>query len=123
MPHTLTRLLTLVLCILASACATPQQRASAQEGVLADSGFTLEPASTPERLALLNSLPPNKVVQLARDGTVCYVYADPLVCGCLYSGDQGAYQRYNAETAKRRVAVEQAQAAQLKQSTWDERPF
>ena len=112
-----------VLCLLVSACATPRQRASAQEDVLAATGFTKQPANTPERAASLGSLPPNMVVQQAGDGPVRYVYADPLVCKCLYFGDQAAYERYNQEAARRRVAVEQAQAAQLKQSTWDEHPF
>ena len=123
MPRARFFLTPLVLCLVASACATPQQRASAQEDMLAAAGFTVQPVNTPERAASLSSLPPNKVVQQVREGSVRYVYADPLVCGCLYFGDQKAYERYNQEAAKRRLAVEQAQAAQLKQSTWDEHPF
>lgn len=112
----------LALCLVMSACATPQQRASEQEGLLAAAGFTAQPANTPERLASLHALPPNKVVQQDHDGSVRYVYADPLICGCLYLGDQAAYGRYNTEAAKSQLAKDLADAAQLKQNTWDERP-
>ena len=113
---------TLALCLIVSACATPQQRASAQDSLLSGVGFTAQPANTPERSAALASLPPNKIVQEAHDGSVRYVYADPLVCGCLYFGDQAAYGRYKQEVAKRQLAKEQAEAEQLRQNTWDERP-
>jgi len=113
---------TLALCLFMSACATPQQRASEQESLLAAAGFTAEPANTPDHLASLRALPPNKVVPQDRDGSVRYVYTDPLICSCLYFGDQAAYGRYDQEMAKRQLARDQADAAQLKQSTWDERP-
>lgn len=112
----------LALCLITSACATPQQRAAAQESLLSYSGFTAQPVNTPERSAALTSLPPNKMLQEVHDGSVRYVYADPLVCGCLYLGDQAAYGRYKQEVTKRQLAKEQAEAEQLRQNTWDERP-
>ena len=49
-----------------------------------------------------------------------YVYADPLVCACLYVGDQAAYGRYRQEVFQRRLADEQAMTAQMNQSAWDD---
>jgi len=113
----------LALCLAISACATPQQRAVDREDLLSAAGFTVRPANTPERIAFLHNLPPNKVVQRIRGGTVRYVYADPLVCGCLYVGDQEAYGRYRQEVFQRRLANEQEMMAQMNQDAWDEGPW
>ena len=100
-------------------CATPQQRAADKEDLLSAAGFTVLPANTPERVASLRSLPPNKVVQRVRGASVRYVYADPLVCGCLYVGDQAAFSRYRQEVFQRRLADEREMTAQLYQDSWD----
>ncbi len=110
------------LCLAVSACVTPEQRAVDREDLLAAAGFTVRPANTPERIASLHSLPPNKVVQRIRGGTVRYVYADPLVCGCLYVGDENAYGRYRQEVFQRRLANEQEMTAQMNMNTWNEGP-
>ncbi len=113
----------LAACLAVSACATPQQRAENRENLLAASGFTVQPANTPERVASLRSLPANKLVQRTRGGTVGYVYADPLVCACLYVGDQAAYGRYRQEVFQRRLADEQSMTAQMNQTAWDDGPW
>lgn len=110
-------------CLVMSACATPQQRAVDREDLLSAAGFNVLPANTPERVASLRSLPPNKVVQRQRGGSVGYVYADPLVCACLYVGDQAAYGRYRQEVFQRQLANEQAMTAQMNQNAWDEGPW
>lgn len=110
----------LAACLTVSACATPQQRAENRENLLAAAGFTVQPANTPERIASLRSLPPNKVVQHVRGDTVRYLYADPLVCACLYVGDQAAYGRYRQEVFQRRLADEQATTAEMNHTAWDD---
>jgi len=117
------RLAALAACLLAAACATPQQRAEDRENLLSAAGFSVRPANTPARVASLRSLPANKVVQQATGGTVRYVYADPLVCACLYVGDQAAFGRYRQEVFQRRLADEQAMTAQMNQSAWDYGPW
>ena len=109
--------------LLLTACVTPQQRAESRENLLTAAGFTARPADTPQRIASLRSLPANKVVQRVRGDTVRYVYADPLVCGCLYVGDQTAYARYQQEVFQRRLANEQEMTAQMNQMNWDEGPW
>ena len=64
---------------------------SHQEDLLADAGFKATPADTPERQALLTGLPARQIMARAY-GT--YVYADPLVCDCLYIGSDEAYSKY-----------------------------
>ena len=111
------------LCLALAACATPQQRAENRENLLAAAGFTAVPANTPARVASLRALPPNKVVQRTSGNSVRYVYADPLVCACLYVGDQAAYGRYRQEVFQRQLANEQAMTAQMNQMDWDEGPW
>jgi hypothetical protein len=110
-------------CIALAGCATPQERAVSSENLLSAAGFSVRPANTPERVASLHSLPPNKVVQRIRGGSVRYVYADPLVCACLYVGDQAAFSLYQQQILQRRLADEQAMTAQMNQMNWDEGPW
>ncbi len=119
----LTPFAALAACLAVAACASPQQRAEEQENLLSAAGFTVLPANTPERSASLRTLPANKVVQHMRGSTVRYVYADPLVCACLYVGDQAAFGRYRQEAFQRRLADEQALTAQLNQSDWNYGPW
>ena len=81
--------------------------------MLAAAGFLVRPANTPERKAALASLPPNRLVQRFHDDRVAYLYADPVVCQCLYVGSQGAYGRYQQERLQQRLADEQVEASQF----------
>ncbi len=127
MQHPSRHVAALLACLLAAACATPQQRAEDRENLLSAAGFNVLPANTPARIASLRSLPANKVVQQTAGGpgggTVRYVYADPLVCACLYVGDQAAFGRYRQEVFQRQLANEQAMTAQMNQTAWDYGPW
>jgi len=35
-----------------------------------------------------------------------YLYADPMVCGCIYVGDQNAYDQYRQQMAARQTATD-----------------
>jgi hypothetical protein len=83
------------------------------ENMLAAAGFVVRPANTPERQQVLAGLPPNRLVQRFRDDSVAYLYADPLVCRCLYIGGQGAFGRYQQERLQQRLADEQVEASQF----------
>ena len=43
-------------------CVSPQQQASQKEDLLAAAGFQVRVADTPQRLAAMKRLPPNKFV-------------------------------------------------------------
>jgi len=51
-------------------------------------------ATTPEKAAILRSLPPDKLVKRTKDGRVYYVYADAARCNCAYVGTPEAYAAY-----------------------------
>lgn len=44
--------------------------------------------------------------------TVHYVYADPLVCGCLYVGTQQAYAEYKRHEQEQNLADERQMTAE-----------
>jgi len=99
-----------VLTVLA-ACQTQQQIVTRHEDNLAAAGFIIRPANTPERKAMLSRLPPNKFVKREKGDTVHYIYADPMVCGCLYVGSQQAYGQYKRDQQQQRLANEQQRTA------------
>lgn len=53
---------------------------------LVAAGFVIKPANTLERQVMLARLPAHKFVIRQNGDTIHYVYADPLVCDCLYLG-------------------------------------
>ena len=98
-------LLTSVLAL--TGCTTQQERVSQKEDNLAAAGFVEQPANTPQRQVMIKRLPPHRFVQRMHGGTVNYVYADPLVCDCLYVGSQQAYDRYRLYVQQKQLADEQ----------------
>ncbi len=108
------------LLVSVAACATQQQIVASKEDSFAAAGFVARPANTPERQAMLHRLPANQFVQRARGDMVNYVYADPVVCNCLYVGSQQAYGRYRQAMQQQRVANEQELTAQMySDSAWN----
>jgi hypothetical protein len=95
-----------------SACQSQSSLVTQNEDNLAAAGFVVRPANTPERIAMLNRLPPHKFVQRTASDVVHYVYADPLVCGCLYVGTQQAYNQYKLHQQQQHLADEQLMTAQ-----------
>jgi len=78
--------------------------------MLTAAGFVPKNADTPSRMAALKSLPPHKFVSRTKNGSVKYLYADPTVCGCIYVGDQNAYDRYRQTATQQSVADERVRA-------------
>jgi hypothetical protein len=95
-----------------TACESQQQQVQDREDLLAAAGFIVRPANTPERQDMLHRLPPHTFVQRVNGDVVHYVYADPLVCGCLYVGTQQAYNQYKANQLQQHLADEQQMTAQ-----------
>ncbi|MGH8227298.1 MAG: hypothetical protein ACREU3_05240, partial [Steroidobacteraceae bacterium] len=95
------------------ACASMQSRVQRKENLLAAAGFKVHPAGTPRREMELESLPPNKFVTRAKGDHVEYLYADPLVCNCLYTGDQQAFDSYKHELFEQHIADQQQLTAEM----------
>src|SRR3954447_19460271 len=101
------------------------QTASVQnkENLLTAAGFTPQPANTPQRQAAMRKLPPNKFAQQTSGGQVVYVYADPIVCQCVYFGNQAAYAQYRAMVFQQNLADEQQMTATMAQNAFDFGPW
>jgi len=118
------RVPSLVLLLTLAACATPQQQVADREDLLSAAGFVARPANTPQRVAMLRTLPPNRFTQRTNGNRFVYIYPDPLVCACIYFGDQAAYGRYRQEVLQRQIASDQLLAAQMnQQAAWEWGPW
>ena len=105
-------------------CATPQQEIVNQEDLLSAAGFVPRPVNTPARQEMLHSLPPNRFSQRAQGDHFVYVYPDPLVCGCVYFGNQAAYGRYREQMAQRHLVADEMLAADMNQdAAWNWGPW
>ena len=76
------------------AAAQQQQTIVIPNNMFTAAGFMVKYATTPEKRALLNSLPPDKLVKRTKDGIVYYVYADAARCNCAYVGTAQAFANY-----------------------------
>ena len=57
------------------------------------------------------------------NGRQVWVYADPLVCNCLYVGTPEAHQLYNRLKLERDIASDHLMAAQLRSTPWGMGPY
>jgi len=74
--------------------ALAQQTIVIPDNLFTQAGFVVKYATTPEKSAVLRSLPPDKLVTRRRDGKLYYVYADAARCNCAYVGTPEAYVAY-----------------------------
>ena len=108
------------IAVLIAGCETTREVVTHKEDSLTAAGFTARPANTPERVAMLKRLPPHRFVQKPAGDTMDYVYADPVVCDCLYVGSQQAYAQYVRDEQQQNLANEQLLAAQeYSDPAWD----
>jgi len=83
----------LVVCGISFALAQ-QQTIVIPNNLFTQAGFVVKYATTPEKTAILRSLPPDKLVTRRKDGKLYYVYADAAGCNCAYVGTPEAYWTY-----------------------------
>lgn len=109
------------LCVAVAACETnPKFR----EDMLSSAGFKPIPPTTSTQQASLKSLPPHKLVQTTRKGKTVWVYSDPTICGCLYVGNQAAYNAYlNKLNRQQQLDMTTVTAAPLGTESWDFSPW
>jgi len=77
--------------LLVAACADTGTAVIDKEDMLASAGFVAKKADSAARIETLKSLPPDQFVTRTADDRTRYLYADPTACGCIYVGDQSAY--------------------------------
>ena len=79
---------------LAGCQSTAQQAKGTPNSMLTNAGFAAKRGTTPDQMAVLASLPPNKFVRQTTNGRVSYLYADPAGCNCVHVGNQQAFQNF-----------------------------
>jgi hypothetical protein len=77
-----------------SLASAQQQTIVVPNNLFTQAGFIVKYATTPEKSAILRSLPSDKLVTRKRDGKLYYVYADAERCNCAYVGTPQAYAAY-----------------------------
>ncbi len=88
------------------------------EQLLANAGFHMKLADTPEKLANLSTLTPRRtLIPQERDNQLYYVYADPDLCKCLYVGTSMQYERALQESFANDQLI--AIGEQLNALAWD----
>jgi hypothetical protein len=96
-----------------AAAETGQQQAQDTETMLETAGFQSLPAATPQQKDRLKALPSQKIgFYIDRSGRANYWYADPDYCGCLFHGDEAAYQRYQQLKVDNQLSQRDRQAMQ-----------
>ena len=93
--------------LLAAACANSGPAVSEKEDLLVSSGFMPKKADNAARLSTLKSLPPHQFATRTINGRPTYLYSDPTICGCIYAGDQSAYDQYRQKMAARQTATDE----------------
>ncbi|MCW3476098.1 hypothetical protein [Limobrevibacterium gyesilva] len=88
-------------------CACTRAQVADKENLMAMAGFRPIPATSPEGLTALNALPPHEFSVRVQDGRQVYLFADPLVCKCVYSGSTQQYAAYLGLLAEERLRAEQ----------------
>src|SRR6478736_9495915 len=83
-----------LLIVILSPAAAQQQTTVVPDNLFTQAGFVVKYATTPEKAAILRSLPPDKLVTRRKDGKLYYVYADAARCNCAYVGTPEAFARY-----------------------------
>jgi hypothetical protein len=104
-------------------CQSTSQVVQQKEDLLSAAGFTPQPANTPQRIAAMKKLPPNKFVQQTNNSQMVYVYADPIVCQCVYFGNQAAYAQYRQMVFQQKLADERQMTAAMAQDSVDFGPW
>ncbi len=94
---------------------TPQEVAQEIEPMLETAGFESLPASTPEQKSRLETLPAMKLgYYVDQHGVTNYWLADPAYCGCLFHGDQAAYDRFELLKKDNQTAKNDRQALEAR---------
>ena len=102
-----------VLVALAIGCSSTKST----ENMLSAAGFKMVPADTPEKVAHLNSLPPDKITTVQRNGTLYYTFPDPKN-NILYVGQQPQYEEYQKLRLQNQMTQEQLSAAEMNENAW-----
>lgn len=89
------------------------EQALATQQMLAESGFVENMLNTAEKVAEVRELPQRQVIRRGTGSAARYIYVDMALCGCMYSGDASAYERYQQRLGRQATRVNNYQAQQI----------
>jgi hypothetical protein len=94
---------------LLAGCVNAPTVVRGKEDLIADSGFQIQPGTSPAYAAASKQLPPHRFAHHTANGVATYYYLDPTICGCLYTGTEQNWNAYKqALAAKRHIQAEDA---------------
>lgn len=94
-------------------CATQVWK---KEALLTKAGFRAFTAKTPEQLALLKNLPPDKISPVTVKRRTYFVFPDPKN-NRVYAGNQAELTAYQRIRAKRKLTAEQVETKRIEDYT------
>ena len=106
----------LALAFSLAACAEGARQAEQRDDLLARAGFQSRTADSAPKIAFMKALPPHKFVVKTINGKPVYLYADPLVCRCVYFGKEDNWGRYQRALFNQKIAAQHAETSQLYKS-------
>jgi len=89
------------------------QQALSTQQMLAESGFVESMLDTPEKIAEVRDLAQRQVIRRGAGSSTRYIYVDMALCGCMYSGDASANERYNLRLGRQATQSNNFQAQQI----------
>lgn len=87
-------LVVLGLSLAVAACMPAPPPTVSKETLLSSSGFKTITLKTPGQIAAFKNLPAQQLSRKTYKGKDVWVYPDQAFCGCLYIGNQTAYNAY-----------------------------
>jgi hypothetical protein len=96
-------------CLAMAACMPPPPPTVSKEELLSSAGFRTITLKTQGQVAAFSKLPPRQLSRKTYKGKPVWVYPDNAKCGCLYIGNQTAYNAY-IKAAKARMITEAVEA-------------
>jgi hypothetical protein len=82
-----------------------KQEAAQSDDKLAEAGFVA--MRTPEAMAAAQGKPAHKFISRTINGVKTYSWYDPASCGCVYRGNQAAYEKFRQEMLAQRLMYEE----------------
>ncbi len=93
------------LSLAVAACMPASPPTVGKEDMLSSSGFRTISLNTPEKVAAFKRLPAHELSRKTYKGKDVWVYPDQNVCGCLYIGNQTAYNAYIKTASANMIAA------------------
>ena len=103
-PTTASTALAAVTFLLFALNGCARQEAAQSDDKLSQAGFTA--IRTPEAMAAAQGKPAHKFLQQTVNGVKTYYWYDPASCGCVYQGNQAAYEKFRQQMLAQHLMFE-----------------